>query len=76
VSSAPKTLPRLALFALLAALAAAIPAAAATRLARSEPYAPLFQDFFGLHTGLVERDGRPKPSVATFTQAVRTMSAR
>jgi len=39
------------------------------------PYAPLFQDFFGLHTGLVERDGRPKPSVATFTQAVQAMTA-
>ena len=40
------------------------------------PYAPLYQDFYGLHTGLLERDGRSKPSRARFTRAVRAMSAR
>ena len=39
------------------------------------PYGPLYQDFFGLHTGLFERDGRAKPSSVKFAQAVRTMTA-
>lgn len=27
-----------------------------------KPYPPLFQDFFGLHTGLIDADRRPKPA--------------
>jgi hypothetical protein len=40
------------------------------------PYAPLTRDFYGLHTGLLERDGRSKPSRARFTKSVRSMTAR
>jgi hypothetical protein len=39
-------------------------------------YAPTFQDFYGLHTGLLEQNGRAKPSRAKFTRAVRAMTAR
>jgi hypothetical protein len=40
------------------------------------PYAPLFQDFFGLHTGLLELDGRDKPARAAFADVVHALSAR
>jgi hypothetical protein len=30
------------------------------------PYPPLFQDFFGLHTGLLDVQGRPKPALDAF----------
>jgi hypothetical protein len=30
------------------------------------PYPPLYQDFFGLHTGLLDVDGRPKPAYRAF----------
>jgi hypothetical protein len=39
-------------------------------------YAPLTRDFFGLHTGLLERDGRSKPGRVRFTRSVRAMTAR
>jgi hypothetical protein len=34
-----------------------------------------FQDFFGLHTGLLELDGRPKLGLGAFAETVRAMSA-
>jgi hypothetical protein len=30
------------------------------------------KDYWGLYAGLVERDGRPKPALATFTRVVRS----
>ena len=33
-------------------------------------------DFYGLHTGLLDRDGRSKPARARFTRTVRAMTAR
>ena len=40
------------------------------------PYSPTYKDFYGLHTGLLDRDGRSKPARARFTRAVRAMTAR
>jgi polysaccharide biosynthesis protein PslG len=37
----------------------------------ANPYPPLFQDFFGLHTGLLKTDGSPKPAFWTFRRATR-----
>ncbi len=34
------------------------------------PYPPLFKDFWGLHTGLLHRNGTPKPALAAFRAAV------
>lgn len=34
------------------------------------PYAPLFKDFWGLHTGLLRQNGSPKPAFAAFKAAV------
>jgi polysaccharide biosynthesis protein PslG len=34
------------------------------------PYAPLFRDFWGLHTGLLRINGTPKPAYNAFRQAV------
>jgi hypothetical protein len=34
------------------------------------PYAPLFKDFWGLHTGLLRRNGTAKPALAAFTAMV------
>lgn len=34
------------------------------------PYAPLFRDFWGLHTGLLTLDGSPKPAYSAFQQAI------
>lgn len=34
------------------------------------PYPPLFQDFFGLHTGLLEASGRPKSAYFAFRRVV------
>jgi polysaccharide biosynthesis protein PslG len=34
------------------------------------PYAPRFQDFWGLHTGLLRIDGSPKPAYTAFQQAL------
>jgi polysaccharide biosynthesis protein PslG len=34
------------------------------------PYPPLFRDFWGLHTGLLHRNGAPKPALAAFRAAV------
>ena len=39
-----------------------------------EPYLPPFQDYFGLHTGLLELDGRPKPGLFAFGEAVHALS--
>ena len=37
------------------------------------PYAPLFKDFWGLHTGLVDLAGRPKPALRSFAKSVATL---
>jgi hypothetical protein len=34
------------------------------------PYPPLFKDFWGLHTGLLHRDGSAKPALAAFQSAI------
>jgi hypothetical protein len=34
------------------------------------PYPPLYQDFWGLHTGLLTIDGRPKPALEAFRRSV------
>jgi len=34
------------------------------------PYAPNFKDFWGLHTGLLDLSGRPKPALSAFAGAV------
>jgi len=39
------------------------------------PYLPPYQDYFGLHTGLLELDGRPKPGLWALAEAVHSMSA-
>ena len=39
------------------------------------PYLSPFQDYFGLHTGLLELDGRPKPGLGAFALTVRAMIA-
>lgn len=37
------------------------------------PYAPAFKDFWGLHTGLVDIKGNPKPALSAFAGAVATL---
>ncbi|HEY8769514.1 MAG TPA: hypothetical protein VIM03_03155 [Thermoleophilaceae bacterium] len=37
----------------------------------AKPYAPRYQDFFGLHTGLLKTDGSPKPAFRSFRKAAR-----
>jgi hypothetical protein len=37
------------------------------------PYAPSFKDFWGLHTGLLDLSGRPKPALRAFAEAVSTL---
>jgi hypothetical protein len=37
------------------------------------PYAPTFKDFWGLHTGLLTRQGRPKPALRAFSERVATL---
>jgi hypothetical protein len=39
----------------------------------AKPYPPLFQDFFGLHTGLLDLSGRDKPALASFRRVARRM---
>lgn len=39
-----------------------------------KPYAPKFQDFWGLHTGLLNRRGRPKPAFTAFKRAALSLS--
>jgi polysaccharide biosynthesis protein PslG len=34
------------------------------------PYAPLFRDFWGLHTGLLRVNGQPKPALAAFKATI------
>jgi hypothetical protein len=34
------------------------------------PYPPLFKDFWGLHTGLLRKNGSPKPAFAAFKAAI------
>jgi hypothetical protein len=38
------------------------------------PYPPKYQDFFGLHTGLLRLDGSRKPALDAFSYAVRRMT--
>jgi hypothetical protein len=38
------------------------------------PYAPNYQDFFGLHTGLLAIDGRRKPAYSSFASTLRIMT--
>jgi hypothetical protein len=33
-----------------------------------KPYPPLYQDFFGLHTGLIDAASRPKPALRAFRE--------
>ena len=35
------------------------------------PYAPNYQDQWGLHTGLVDLNGRPKPALLTFIDSLK-----
>jgi hypothetical protein len=37
------------------------------------PYAPHFKDLWGLHTGLLDLDGNPKPAFSAFKRAVRRL---
>jgi polysaccharide biosynthesis protein PslG len=37
------------------------------------PYAPRFQDFWGLHTGLIRLDGRPKPALWVFRRTAQRL---
>jgi hypothetical protein len=36
----------------------------------ASPYPPLYQDFWGLHTGLLRQDGGPKPAFYAFKSAL------
>jgi hypothetical protein len=36
----------------------------------ASPYPPAFKDFWGLHTGLLHRNGTPKPALAAFRAGV------
>jgi hypothetical protein len=36
----------------------------------SPPYPPLYRNLWGLHTGLLDREGEPKPAFQTFKKAV------
>jgi hypothetical protein len=40
------------------------------------PYPPYYHDFWGLHTGLHERSGRPKAALAAFSGTVRGLLRR
>lgn len=33
-----------------------------------DPYPPLFRDFFGLHTGLLDVNKQPKPAYRAFRE--------
>jgi hypothetical protein len=37
------------------------------------PYAPTFKDFWGLHTGLLDLSGQPKPALSAFSRSVATL---
>ena len=37
------------------------------------PYAPYFKDYWGLHTGLLRRDGSAKPALAAVRRASRAL---
>jgi hypothetical protein len=39
------------------------------------PYIPPYQDYFGLHTGLLDVNGQPKPGVYAFAHVVTALSA-
>jgi hypothetical protein len=39
----------------------------------SEPYAPLYRNLWGLHTGLLDNDGTPKRAFFAFERAVRRL---
>jgi hypothetical protein len=38
------------------------------------PYAPNYQDFFGLHTGLLAIDGTQKPAYRAFASTLQAMT--
>ena len=40
---------------------------------RDSPPYPGGQDFFGLHTGLLSRDGQPKPAFGAYRGVARTL---
>jgi hypothetical protein len=39
----------------------------------ARPYPPLYRDLWGLHTGLLDLNGNPKPAFHAFTRAVRAL---
>jgi polysaccharide biosynthesis protein PslG len=39
----------------------------------ARPYAPNFKNLWGLHTGLLDLDGSPKPAFSAFKRAVRRL---
>jgi hypothetical protein len=39
----------------------------------SRPYPPLYRDLWGLHTGLLDLNGHPKPAFHAFKRAVRAL---
>jgi hypothetical protein len=39
----------------------------------ARPYAPNFKNLWGLHTGLLDIDGNPKPAFSAFERAVRRL---
>ena len=43
---------------------------------RDTPAVPAYTESWGLYTGLTTRDGRAKPSFASFSRAVRRLTAR
>lgn len=38
-----------------------------------KPYPPAFKDMWGLHTGLVDRNGNPKPGLTSFRRGARSL---
>ena len=42
----------------------------------ARPYPPYYHDFWGLHTGLHDLAGRPKPALSAFTKTVRALLLR
>jgi hypothetical protein len=39
----------------------------------AHPYPPLYKDMWGLHTGLLDVNGNPKPAFGAFCQAVAAL---
>ena len=42
----------------------------------ARPYAPLYRDFWGLHTGLLTLGGQPKPAYTAFRESVLRLTGR